>query len=350
MNNYENLRELLTDDESIKIFDARVEYMETGDINIFIKKIHDLYGCFQYPELEAFLDGQDDNIPFIIFGAGKEGENSFEILRHTKYAGNIYGFCDNNSELWGKTKCGLPIFSIYELLSKKKDLLYVLASSGYNPSFLNQLLSLYVPQKNIFVAPFNALFAQRGWQYFDMFQPSSHEVFVDAGAYDGKTSKDFLRWCHGEYDGIYMFELNSNMKQVCFSNFGTCDKRIKFIAKGCWDKNTILRAEYSQNASHILDNNDISIGIPISVCLLDSELKNIPVTFIKMDIEGAEIRALHGAEKLIRNFKPKLAISVYHKKKDIIDIMTYLSNLNLDYKFFLRHYSACQWETVLYAL
>lgn len=350
MDDYKELRSFLLDDESKNIFDARIEYMNTKNINIFLKRIHDLYGFFQYPELESFLDNRNAEVSLVIFGAGKEGEIAFEILKHTKYAKNIYGFCDNNCKLWGKRKCGFPIFSVYELLSNKRDVVYILASSGYNFQFLQQLLNLYVPQNNIFIAPFNALAAQRGWQYFDMFQPSSHEIFVDAGAYDGKTSKDFLQWCQGKYDGIYMFELDPNMNRICFSNIGVDDNRIHFIGKGCWNQNTTFNVTNSQNSSHIIEDTDNCNGTWAYVCTLDSELENIPVTFIKMDIEGAEMNALQGAEILIKNFHPKLAISVYHNIEDMVKIMTYLSDLNPGYQFYLRHYSAHQWETVLYAI
>ena len=53
-----------------------------------------------------------------------------------------------------------------------------------------------------------------------------------------------------------------------------------------------------------------------------------------MDIEGSELNALQGAEKTIREFRPKLAISLYHKEDDFIVIPDYLKKLNLQYEFF----------------
>jgi FkbM family methyltransferase len=73
------------------------------------------------------------------------------------------------------------------------------------------------------------------------------------------------------------------------------------------------------------------------------------VDFIKMDIEGAELAALKGAEKALRRFKPKLAITVYHSLKDFWDIPMYLDGLNLGYRFSLRHFTIHAEETVLYA-
>ena len=69
-----------------------------------------------------------------------------------------------------------------------------------------------------------------------------------------------------------------------------------------------------------------------------------------MDIEGAEKKALMGAKTLIRKFKPKLAISVYHKRDDIWEIPKLILSINPEYRFFLRVYSFTGKDTVLYAI
>jgi len=73
------------------------------------------------------------------------------------------------------------------------------------------------------------------------------------------------------------------------------------------------------------------------------------VDFIKMDIEGAELNALKGAEQTIRRFKPKLAITVYHSLNDFWEIPEWLESLGLGYKFYLRHFTIHSEETVLFA-
>ena len=74
------------------------------------------------------------------------------------------------------------------------------------------------------------------------------------------------------------------------------------------------------------------------------------VDFIKMDIEGSELAALRGAEQTLRRFKPKLAISLYHKPEDFSNIPAWLNHLGLDYRFYLGHYTIHAGETVLYAI
>ena len=74
------------------------------------------------------------------------------------------------------------------------------------------------------------------------------------------------------------------------------------------------------------------------------------VDFIKMDIEGAEMDALDGASNIIRKFKPRLAISGYHKLADLWEIPQKLKALNPGYELTFGHHSPVQWESVFYAV
>ena len=73
-------------------------------------------------------------------------------------------------------------------------------------------------------------------------------------------------------------------------------------------------------------------------------------SLIKMDIEGSESQALEGAKEVITKWKPRLAISVYHRRMDIWKIAMQILEYNSGYKFYLRTYSFTGKDTVLYAL
>ncbi len=72
--------------------------------------------------------------------------------------------------------------------------------------------------------------------------------------------------------------------------------------------------------------------------------------FIKMDIEGSEMAALLGGIKTIQEYRPQLAISIYHSNEDFVNIPLYLKENLKDYCFRLGHYSPWRAETVLYAI
>jgi hypothetical protein len=117
---------------------------------------------------------------------------------------------------------------------------------------------------------------------------------------------------------------------------------------GAWNKNETLSFVSVGEGSKIIDESGETETI--SAVRVDDVLGSEKVTYIKMDIEGAEINALIGAKNIICRDKPKLAISVYHKRSDIWEIPMLLLKYNPEYKFFLRVYSFTGNDTVLYAI
>ena len=92
----------------------------------------------------------------------------------------------------------------------------------------------------------------------------------------------------------------------------------------------------------------------VSLCSLDEEIDE-KITFIKMDVEGAEMDALMGTKRTIQRHRPKLAISLYHKISDIWEIPALIHHYVPTYKLYIRHHAlwttpACMSEVVLYAV
>jgi hypothetical protein len=75
------------------------------------------------------------------------------------------------------------------------------------------------------------------------------------------------------------------------------------------------------------------------------------VTFIKADIEGAEMEMLKGAKETILKNKPKLAICIYHSDEDMLQIAEWIHNIVPEYKLYVRMHGKypAGYETVLYA-
>jgi len=73
------------------------------------------------------------------------------------------------------------------------------------------------------------------------------------------------------------------------------------------------------------------------------------VDFIKLDVEGSEFMALCGASEAIKRFRPRLAISLYHRPEDFFEIPFLLRDMDCGYRFYLEHYTIFGEETILYA-
>ena len=185
-------------------------------------------------------------------------------------------------------------------------------------------------------------------QYFDL--PCfnlKNEFFADVGALDGETTKCFMRHC-SENPHAYVFEPNPAQFEVTKQNLKGYSG-VELFPYGLYDKNTTLRFDSSngdEGSAKVSETGELII----EVRRLDDLLGDKPVTFIKMDIEGSELAALRGAERIIREQKPKLAICVYHKPEDMWEIPSLILEYCPDYRLYLRHYSITHTETVLYAI
>lgn len=191
-------------------------------------------------------------------------------------------------------------------------------------------------------------------QYFpqDIFQLGSPEVFVDCGAYTGDTILNFRRFCNNHYKHIVAFEPEPTLfAKLKHHHFPACT----YINGGVWKNKDFLSFLALGSAGSRLELADTSGNCPIShlirvpVFKIDDVPACADMTFLKMDVEGAELNALKGARKTICKNKPKLAICIYHSDKDMLEIPLWILSLNMGYKLYMRHYSNDLWETVLYA-
>ena len=112
------------------------------------------------------------------------------------------------------------------------------------------------------------------------------------------------------------------------------------------ERNFLYFTAESGGSSRVADNGTDKIYVDS----LDNILQGKAVSFIKMDIEGAELKALYGCKNTLMKYKPKLAICVYHKIDDIVEIPLYLHDVVPEYIFYMRHYLVRANETVLYAV
>ena len=69
-----------------------------------------------------------------------------------------------------------------------------------------------------------------------------------------------------------------------------------------------------------------------------------------MDIEGAELDAIEGSQRVIEEDRPVLALCVYHTQDHLWKVPLAVKEIHEEYRFFLRpHMQEC-WDTVCYAV
>ena len=182
--------------------------------------------------------------------------------------------------------------------------------------------------------------------------PKAGEVVLDCGACIGDYSVLFAAMV-GPGGQVHAFDplpLHNRYCNLQAQLNPTLAPVMHFIAAAV-GKHT---SKAKQNA---LSHDRITPGLRVEsdsfdfVSLDDYAKKHLDqVDYIKMDIEGAEMDALAGAENVIRTFKPRLAISGYHKPSDLWEIPHKITSLNPGYKLTFGHHSPVRWESVFYAI
>lgn len=182
----------------------------------------------------------------------------------------------------------------------------------------------------------------------DIIRLHDKEVIVDGGAFTGDTAKVFID-CLENFKQLICFEPDPHNYQVLAKNIKPYNKHISCYSCGLSDKDASIPFSATFDDSSTFANVGAQGFEYANIKSLDN--LDIPApTFIKLDIEGFELNALRGSQKIISHFKPKLAVCAYHKHDDLIILPQFIKNLNKDYKLYLRKHSYTYDDLILYAI
>lgn len=211
----------------------------------------------------------------------------------------------------------------------KKTLLSVLANWLYL-TFIN-IEELYLPYFDL-----------------DLIPDCNGKVFADLGAFTGDTVAQFVTSYGTGYKRIYSYEPTPYIVKILTEqtqSFHDMVIRPKAASSG---KGLLYLSENENSSANKLSSKG---SIQVETVSLDEDISE-PISFIKMDIEGAEHEALLGCRGHIIKEHPHLAVSVYHGYDQLWDIPRLIEGISPDYRFYLRYYGGNLFSTelVLYAL
>ncbi|MBK5446723.1 MULTISPECIES: FkbM family methyltransferase [unclassified Peribacillus] len=205
----------------------------------------------------------------------------------------------------------------------------------------------------------SATFMDRQYEY-DKIAPAikarKADIVIDAGGCFGDTALYFAHEV-GENGHVYTIEFIPSNLEIMTKNLGLNEnlkQRITIVERPLWNVSNEKLYYMDQGAASSVsftktdDFNEETLTISIDDLVKE---RNIPkIDFIKMDIESAEMNALKGATQTIQTFRPKLAIAIYHQVNDFANVVNFIAELDLEYKFYLGHYTIYAQETILFAV
>ncbi|MEK6643462.1 MAG: FkbM family methyltransferase [Planctomycetota bacterium] len=175
-------------------------------------------------------------------------------------------------------------------------------------------------------------FHTRDWHFYQI-EPTrlrSDDIVLDCGAAEGMFSLQAEHLCKR----VYAAEPVSMWIEAMTKTFAGSSK-FEILPYALSDANGELRLSMGILDSTIADTDD---GIMVQSRTVDSLFaeRGLPLTYIKADIEGAELRMLTGAERTIAANQPRIAITTYHEAGHAAEISAFLRRVVPKYRILTK--------------
>lgn len=197
-------------------------------------------------------------------------------------------------------------------------------------------------------------------KYFDsqIVRFKKNEILIDCGAFTGDTAllleEKWINWdvkgallqlCCWEPDEYNIIKLEKTLSMIAARHSGFLYRIVK---KAAWKENSELSFDGGVDYASKIDERG---GVRVQAAPIDEIASELgEVSFIKMDIEGAELEALEGAKQTITNYHPTMAVCIYHTNEQMLSLIEFFRKTYPFYKLYVRHYARAWTETVLYAI
>ena len=158
---------------------------------------------------------------------------------------------------------------------------------------------------------------------------------------------EFLHFTGGKYREIVALEPDNKTYGKLIQHTARM-QNTRCFCMGIWSENTDLCFDGSLGRGSSV-RKDGKSAVPVTT--IDTLFRKRPLTYLKIDAEGAEAEALAGGETVIRRDKPRMNMALYHRSEDIFRLPLMLKSIRPDYRLYIRqHPHIPAWDLNLYAI
>jgi len=339
------------------------------------------------PEYPVAMDMWDrlsrESRPIVVYGMGNGADKLIE--RFKKYNTEISDFFASDGFVRGHTFHGMRVKSFSEIKETYPEFVIVLSFASNREEVIEMLAKIdsehemYVPDmpvagdeyfdrefynahydeilkayghfadeesKNAYASIINYKLSGKMRYLMDAYSTkdelyaeisaSQIKTYIDAGAYNGDTSKEAIRYFPDLCEIVAIEPDPKNYKKLIRFSETLDSPRIKAVNAAVWNHDGAGEFSSSGNRNSSISSTTSYQHKETDVSLISIDSLEISPDYIKYDVEGAELEALIGSHETIERAHPALLVSLYHRSRDIFDIPNYLSDNYPFYRMALR--------------
>lgn len=170
------------------------------------------------------------------------------------------------------------------------------------------------------------------WHAYEIEQTKvePNDVVLDCGAAEGLFALRVAARCKR----VYLAEPLPGWMKCLEKTFRSYDN-VEIIHCALGSRNGECNISGDGLYSAIIDSGS---GVKVAINTIDSLFysKNLPVTYLKADVEGYEMELIEGAANTISRYRPKIAITTYHKPEHYKEITAFLKKVEPNYRFLAK--------------
>lgn len=174
-------------------------------------------------------------------------------------------------------------------------------------------------------------------EMYSLMPAADVRTVIDAGAYNGDTAREMKSY-FPNLKTVYALEPDKrNFKKLAKYSEAECEISVVAINSAAWSEDEC--GVFFQSGNR---NSTISATVSyeneearVSLLKIDS-VTNEKTDYIKYDVEGAEREALAGSHAVISSYRPTLLVSLYHRSRDLFELVNMLAEKYLGYKLYIR--------------
>jgi FkbM family methyltransferase len=168
------------------------------------------------------------------------------------------------------------------------------------------------------------------------------DVVLDCGANVGTFTRRALRAGVGK---VVAFEIDPRNVECLRRNFQkeVEEGKVVIVGKGVWSEEGTVEVKTYSNTNlntavmgERLETREEPKVVSLPVTSIDRAVEELGlsrVDFVKMDVEGAEVRALKGAARTLKRWRPRLALATENLPDDVERVPRTVKEIVPEYRF-----------------